>query len=364
MMLYLWLAFVVIVGLMVGSFLNVCIARLPLEKSLIWPGSRCGTCQQPIRWYDNLPLLSYLWLQGRCRSCGSSFSIQYFLVELATGTAFGVLFYFEAVVNVHEWYEPSGASWHFGPLPWTWIAGFAYHAFLVSILIAASVADLNGREIPLPLTLTGTVIGIAGGVLMPWPWPWPVELASPRPGPGVPSGMEWLALEGGLREGIQPWPVWGPLPSWLAPGGNWQTGLITSLAGALVGSLVMRGIGAVFSAGLGKEALGLGDADLMMMVGAFFGWQIVVVAIFVSVIPAAVVGVIQLLVNRDHASPFGPSLAAGSLVTYFFWPWRPPGLHLLLFHWPFLLGLTVFAALFLFVAAVVIRSARPRETGG
>jgi len=62
-----------ILGLIVGSFLNVAVARLPLEKSLIWPGSRCGVCQQRVRWYDNLPLVSYVWLRGRCRTCGASF---------------------------------------------------------------------------------------------------------------------------------------------------------------------------------------------------------------------------------------------------------------------------------------------------
>ena len=80
MAVYVWLIGVFVIGAVVGSFINVCVARLPLEKSILWPGSRCGKCLQPVRWYDNVPLVSYWLLRGRCRSCGERFSIQYFLV--------------------------------------------------------------------------------------------------------------------------------------------------------------------------------------------------------------------------------------------------------------------------------------------
>src|SRR5205809_5731572 len=82
-----------VLGTIVGSLLNVCVHRLPLEKSIIWPGSRCSHCLQPIRWYDNIPLLSYLLLRGRCRACGTSYSARYFLIELLTGLSFVGLFY-------------------------------------------------------------------------------------------------------------------------------------------------------------------------------------------------------------------------------------------------------------------------------
>ncbi len=88
MIVYYWLFVVFVLGAVVGSFLNVVIARLPLEKSIIWPGSRCGKCLAPIRWYDNIPLFSYLRLRGRCRACGQSFSIRYFLVELLVRSGF------------------------------------------------------------------------------------------------------------------------------------------------------------------------------------------------------------------------------------------------------------------------------------
>src|SRR5262249_54590976 len=74
-----------LVGLAVGSFLNVCIHRLPREESVVWPGSRCPSCAAPIAWYDNVPLLSWLWLRARCRSCGAPISARYPLIEAATG---------------------------------------------------------------------------------------------------------------------------------------------------------------------------------------------------------------------------------------------------------------------------------------
>src|SRR5690349_17666010 len=98
-MLLFWLILVFVLGAAVGSFINVCFYRLPREMSLLWPASRCGHCFQPIRWYDNLPLLSYWVLRGRCRVCGAAFSIRYFVVELFTGLAFAGLFYIDIVGN-------------------------------------------------------------------------------------------------------------------------------------------------------------------------------------------------------------------------------------------------------------------------
>src|ERR1700684_3556832 len=101
-MLY-WLIVVFLLGTAIGSFLNVVIARLPREKSLIWPGSHCGSCFQAIHWYDNIPLISYLWLRGRCRTCGARFSMRYFAVELLTGLAFAGLFYLEVIRDIQQW---------------------------------------------------------------------------------------------------------------------------------------------------------------------------------------------------------------------------------------------------------------------
>src|ERR1017187_5902383 len=177
-----FLIFVFLVGESIGSFLNVSIARLPLEKSLLWPNSRCGACHQSIRWHDNLPLISYLMLRGRCRTCGQSYSIIYFLVELGTALGFVGLFWLEVVENVHGWPGPRPSAFSFGT--WTSWLGFGWHALLFSFLLVASICDLKGREIPLQLTLTGTLIGLVGSALMPWPWPnaGPANAASIRQG--------------------------------------------------------------------------------------------------------------------------------------------------------------------------------------
>ncbi len=367
MLVYFWLVLVFVVGLVVGSFLNVCVARLPLEKSLFWPGSRCGNCLQRIRWFDNIPLVSYLLLRGRCRTCGARFSARYFFIELVTGLGFMGLFYLEVVENIHGW-PPRVRAWRLqaGLFPWQWWVGWGYHALLFSFLMVAACCDLAGREIPLPLTLTGTFVGLIGATLLPWPWPdsWDAIEARLR-ALNFPHNVNflqalqrpWLFLPFPVPTGLYPWPVWGPLPEGL-PAGSWQLGLANGLAGMLVGTFLLRGMRFLFSAGLGKEALGLGDADLMMMAGAFLGWQPVMVAVFIAVIPALFFGVINMAVSRDNSLPFGPSLAAGVLLTMLLWGWLGPYVQPLFFWRELMLGLVVVGGAFMFGSSLLLRLAR------
>jgi leader peptidase (prepilin peptidase) / N-methyltransferase len=347
-----WLVFVFLVGASIGSFLNVAVARLPLEKSLLWPDSRCGACHQSIRWYDNIPLLSYLWLRGRCRNCGERFSAAYLFVELGTALGFVGLFLLEVVENVHGW--PAGEPWavRVGWYRWESIAGFAWHAMLFSFLLVASVCDLKSREIPLQLTLTGTLIGLIGSVLMPWPWPQAIPVAPPP--------FPWTGPTPPILEGIYAWPFWGPSPS-LAGEGEWLTGLLTGVCGALMGTFLLRITGFLFRAGLGKEALGLGDADLMMMAGAFLGWQMVLVAFFLSVFPAFLFGIILLIVRRDNSLPFGPSLSMGVMGTCL--AWQPIGAHVrpALFMSEILLWGSVACAGLMFLLSLAMRLMRRKE---
>jgi leader peptidase (prepilin peptidase)/N-methyltransferase len=312
-----WLAMAFILGASIGSFVNVAVARLPVEKSLLWPGSRCSRCQQPVRWFDNLPLISYLLLRGRCRSCGGSFSSRYFWIELLTGLGFAGLLFAEVVLNVHGW---PGVFLAMPPLPW--LLGFSFHALLFSMLMIASVCDLRSREIPLSLTLTGTALGLVGAVFLPWPWPHAVPgIVMPRGLGVVQPAPVFFHHSAEIKEGIFPWPFWGPLPEPFAPGSNWQTGLADGIAGALAGTFLMRAVGFLFGTGLGKEAMGLGDADLMMMAGAFLGWQVVLVAFLLSVVPALLFGIIQLAIRRDNALAFGPSLSVGVMAACLGWHW-------------------------------------------
>jgi leader peptidase (prepilin peptidase)/N-methyltransferase len=355
-MLFFWIVLVFVTGAVVGSFLNVCIFRVPLEKSVFWPGSRCGHCYQPIRGYDNIPLVSYWLLRGRCRICKTSFSSRYFFVELLTALSFVGLFHLEVVVNVNSLIyrpvpapapQPKGLSrgpsapsaqaetarqvqartgllrlqqFHIerGDIPYrAWIA-FIFHAILLAFLIVVTFCDLDRREIPLSITGPGTIIGLIGSAFLAWPWPNPVETATL----GIFPGEPWWKVPPGVgpKTGLYPWPVWGPLPDWL-PAGSWQLGLATGLAGMLAGTFMLRAVGYLFEKGLGVEALGLGDADLMMMAGAFLGWQPVVVAFLVAVVPGLIFGFVQLIVFRDSSLPFGPSLAIGVIITMLGWSW-------------------------------------------
>ena len=341
-----WTLLVFVVGLNVGSFLNVAIARLPKDKSLFWPNSRCGSCHRAIRWHDNVPILGYLLLRGRCRSCGATFSVRYLLVELATGLGFVGLFYAELVYNVHGW--PTNFPFiRQGWYPSIWWIGYAFHAVLFSLLMAASVTDLERQEIPLPLMLFGTMVGLAGGLLMPWPWPHGAVPVVAAPGQMFP----WMEP---IREGVQSWPFWWLLPDFCAPGGNVWTGLLTSFVGIVVGTMMLRVIGGVFGFGLGKEALGLGDSDLMMMAGSFLGWQIVVAGFFLAIVPALVFGAINFVVYRENKLPFGPSLAVGLLGAMLGWRWIGPHFQPLFFWWPMLAGLAGFMVVFLFVTSVIL----------
>lgn len=342
-----WLLFAFVVGAAVGSFLNVCVGRLPYEKSLIWPSSRCLSCLQPVRGFDNVPLVSYLVLRGRCRTCGARFSVRYFLVELGTGLAFAGLFYLEVYANVLG--LPVVADFwgrSFGLPPPEVLPIFLCHATLLSFLIVTSLCDLEDMEIPLPVTVTGTLVGLAWAVLLPWPYPESAAHLRPGPFPPVP--------------GAYPWPVWYPLPDY-SPPGSWRLGLATGLAGALAGMLTLRWVRFLFGLGRGIEGLGVGDADLMMMAGAFIGWQPVVVAFFVSVIPALFFAIAQLAIKGEQALPFGPSLAVGVLVTLLAWPHLGPHFRVLFFDGHFLAFLGGAGAILLLLTSFLLRLIRGTE---
>jgi leader peptidase (prepilin peptidase) / N-methyltransferase len=205
-------------------------------------------------------------------------------------------------------------------------------------------------EIPLSVTLTGTAVGLIGSVLFPWPWPRLATALTPLftsiPGLTIPP-----------VRGLYPWPVWYPLPDWL-PAGSPQLGLATGLAGIAVGTAVPRVIGFLFKAGRGKEGMGIGDADLMMMVGAFLGWQVVIVAFFAAVPMALIIGVVQLIVRGNKPMPFGPALAAGSVVSWLCWGRLPREVQALFFE-PVLLGaLAIGGSVLLFAISGLLRLIR------
>lgn len=340
-----WCLLVLFTGLAVGSFINVLVARLPYEKSVLWPaGSRCFSCYRPIRLRDNVPILGYLLLGGKCRDCKTPFSARYLWVEVGTGLAFLALFLADVVFNrfgmpgvKYELLGPNGAV----PSGKAF-ALFFYHAILVAGLIAAAAIDAEHRIIPTEVTYPIMVVGIIGGAFMPWPWPHPAT-ATPVLPPNVPmwTHPDHPAI---IPLGVQLWPFWGPTFDF-APPGSWKLGLLNAVLGALVGSLVVRAVKWLFETGFGREALGLGDADLLMMAGAFLGWQIAVFSLFVGCFAALFLLIAQKVLGSNDATvpavpestpvsgppaprelPFGPGLAIGVVVTWFAWPWLGPRL--------------------------------------
>src|SRR5437870_3048332 len=131
-MLSVWLALVFLLGACAGGLLNVCVERLPYEKSLLWPGWRCGRCCGPLRWADALPLAGYWLCRGRCRACGNRLPARGFVIELLTGLGFAGLFYLDVVANVQglDLLRRRHEAILGGDVPWPAWALFAHHALL------------------------------------------------------------------------------------------------------------------------------------------------------------------------------------------------------------------------------------------
>src|SRR5271156_3552153 len=131
-------------GAIIVSFLNVCIVRLPLEKSIVFPGSHCVASRTPIQWYDNVPLISWLVLGGRCRACKQKISFRYWFVELLTGSAFFLIYR------------------HYGVQPVLWP-----YLVMISGFIVATFVDFGHRIIPDEVSIGGMIAGIAFSLIIP-----------------------------------------------------------------------------------------------------------------------------------------------------------------------------------------------------
>ena len=268
MLVWCWLvvlfAWLFVMGAAVGSFLNVCIYRLPRGRNLFWPSSRCGSCFMPIRSLDNIPLLAYWRLGGKCRTCGARFSVRYFLVELIVGVVFAGLYFVEIGANVHGldvWPFGGFGSLEAGQFPPHSWAFFVGHAVLASVLVVALGCLLDGEEVPRGLIVFGAVCGLVWALMYPWPTPtpsrhWPVTTVSPRPG-------------------FVPWPVWWPLPEWLESG-SVELGLM----GALVGILLPAGLVRLIDR---SRQLGSAAGILTMTGGSFTAGAVRIIVYYASI---------------------------------------------------------------------------------
>jgi leader peptidase (prepilin peptidase)/N-methyltransferase len=260
-------------GLAFGSFLNVVIFRLPLKGvSIVRPRSHCMLCGTTIRWTDNLPVLSWLWLRGRCRSCGIPISVRYPLVELATGLAFAFSFY-------HALWIWRGSSGGFTLALDAWVQALT-GCLLFFCLAAVSFIDLDRRIIPDEFTLPGIAVGILLSLAFPGAFGGPL---TPLDSPHLDSALN-------------------------------------AILGAAAGGGVVWAVGAVFRALLGKEAMGFGDVKLLAMIGAFVSWDGALWTLVLASIIGSVCGSIYYALRRDRYIPFGPFLAAGGLAVFWFKP--------------------------------------------
>ena len=283
----------IVLGLVLGSFANVCIYRMPRQLSVVGPRSRCPACERWIPWYDNIPILSFLLLKGRCRSCGARISFRYPMVECGTALASWLLFL------------------HFG-LSWPYLVYFLYAVALITL----SVIDIDFRIIPDRISLSGFAAGLVLSALTPW-----LTLVDPIVSPLLGPAAE--RLSGCL--GVLPASVAGLATSTAAGPAAvpfMQTALngflrfTDSLAGALIGGGFLLVVGVLYEKVRSQEGIGGGDIKLLAMVGAFTGWQGALFTIFGGSLVASVVGVGIMIRRKSGQIPvaFGPYLSVASLL--------------------------------------------------
>lgn len=244
-------------GLLIGSFLNVCIYRLPRDLSVIRPRSYCPECERTIHWYDNIPLISFLLLHGRCRKCGARIPLRYPAVELLTAAAFFASFWF------------LGAS----------LAAVKF-CVLGAILIALVFSDLEERILPDEFTLGGAVIGVIFAFFVHLDW----------------------GLVGFMFHSITN-------PSIVSAGESAFAALFCA------GSLWLVGI--IYEKIRHREGLGLGDVKMVAMIGAFLGLEGSLLALIVASLLGALIGLCYIWFTGKDAStyelPFGSFLGIGAL---------------------------------------------------
>src|ERR1700733_8691721 len=292
-------------GLAFGSFLNVCIWRLPRGLSVVRPGSACPRCERPIRLYDNVPILSWLILRGRCRDCKAWITPRYLLVELLTGFMFLACYAY------------------FGPT----LAALKYCVFGF-LLLGLIFTDAETQLLPDALTLPGLILGLLFSLVVPV------------------NDLLSRMLVGLLYQ-----PAAGASNPWLS--------LLQALMGAAAGASFIYGAGAIYLRARGVEGMGFGDVKLMAMVGAFLGLRLTIFTLFTASIAGSLFGLSTVFIVwmkrtrrrivcnhepagqarrrawasasialRHHQMPFGVFLGSMAVLAFFFrggfvrWYWR------------------------------------------
>jgi leader peptidase (prepilin peptidase) / N-methyltransferase len=222
-------------GLIVGSFLNVCITRIPEEISIVTPGSRCPRCGTPIKPYDNVPVFAWLWLRGKCRACGAPISAMYPLIELATGLLFVAAFLeFGITQTTVKW------------------------LLFTCLILILTVTDLRVRLLPDVVNWPGFAAGLTFSAFVP------------------------------LNNGFAGFFVWRLLRMRL-PG--FAAGILDGILGAAFGSFLLWGLAAGYKAVRGHEGMGMGDVKMIAMIGAFLGLRGTFLTLLVGSLLGSVTGI-------------------------------------------------------------------------
>lgn len=245
------IAFFFLLGIVIGSFLNVCITRIPEEVSIVSPGSRCPRCMTPIKPYDNIPVFAWIWLRGKCRNCGLPISPMYPLVELLTGLLF-VGCYLEFGIT------QAAVKW----------------LFFLCLIMILTVTDLRVRLLPDLVTWPGFAAGLVFSAVVP-----PNDDMTP-----------FLIMR---------------FFHWLPPAS--VVGVIEGLLGAAFGSLPLWGFAALYKLVRGREGMGLGDVKMMAMVGAFLGVRNTFFTLLVGALLGSFIGI--LVIATMYLSGAGKRLA-------------------------------------------------------
>ena len=232
---------ITIFGTIVGSFLNVCIHRLPLRKSVMWPGSRCPHCDAAVQPYDNIPILGYLWLRGRCRNCKAAISIQYPAVEFITGAVFlGAFLLFDSPAILIQ------------------------RLLFACAMIVLFVIDLEHRILPDVITLPGIVLGLVFSLFLPPGW------IDSLIGIALGGGSLWLMGELYFRIRHEEGMGFGDVKMLAMVGAflGWKLMLLTLVLSSFLGSLV----------GVAMIALKRGDMKYALPFGSFLALGAIVAA--------------------------------------------------------------------------------------
>lgn len=232
------IVFFFLFGIMIGSFLNVCITRIPEELSIVLPGSRCPRCSTPIKAYDNVPVFAWLWLRGKCRACGAPISGMYPMVELLTGLLF-VACYLEFGIS------QATVKW----------------LFFICLIIILTVTDFRVRLLPDLITWPGFAAGVLFSAFVP-------------PNDGTAFLLSLRLFHGLPHERVM--------------------GVIEALLGAAFGSLLLWGAAAVYKLVRGREGMGMGDVKMMAMAGAFLGVRNAFLMILLGTLLGSIVGIVVI----------------------------------------------------------------------